>query len=266
MNYVVITENDESIWKDKTGEQYHFPKKYLKLLSPGNLAIYYKSKLTNKAFREKRLTDQPHYFGYGRLGEIVKDSLSKKNDYFIQILDFKQFFKPVLAKVQGRFLEDIPANRKTNYWRDGARVITKEIFDKIIQFAGFNAKNNLSIYNDNEKTERAFESEFLEGDKKYFYGTRYERDEAARQQAIEIHGLSCIACGFNFGNFYGEWGEGFIHVHHTKPISKFENRQKVDPEKDLAVLCPNCHSMIHRKKNRVLSLSELRLIIANNRV
>ena len=48
--YTVITENDESAWKDKTGVLYHFPKRYLKYLTPGTRVIYYKGKLKNKSF------------------------------------------------------------------------------------------------------------------------------------------------------------------------------------------------------------------------
>ena len=53
--YTVIVENDESIWSDDTGVLYHFPKRYVNLLSPGTNVIYYKGKLTtvsNKCTRE----------------------------------------------------------------------------------------------------------------------------------------------------------------------------------------------------------------------
>ena len=38
-------------------------------------------------------------------------------------------------------------------------------------------------------------------------------------QAHLIHGDSCKVCGFNFGAVYGEYGKGYIHIHHNKPIS-----------------------------------------------
>ena len=50
-------------------------------------------------------------------------------------------------------------------------------------------------------------------------------DEYSFTSAIEIHGDSCKACGFNFGEVYGDHGSGFIHVHHVMPISIFEGKQ-----------------------------------------
>ncbi|PTX14117.1 hypothetical protein C8N37_101876 [Sphingobacterium faecium] len=36
MKYTVITENDVSQWKDNTGNEYHFPKRYLNHLTNGS--------------------------------------------------------------------------------------------------------------------------------------------------------------------------------------------------------------------------------------
>ncbi|MGJ1536504.1 HNH endonuclease [Sphingobacterium multivorum] len=66
-----------------------------------------------------------------------------------------------------------------------------------------------------------------------------------------------MGCGFNFEKAYGEWGAGIIHVHHTKPLSNGEGERVVNPLTDMIVLCPNCHSMIHRRRNKTLSLDEL---------
>ena len=92
---------------------------------------------------------------------------------------------------------------------------------------------------------------------------RYERDSHLRSQAIKIHGLSCMACGFNFFETYGELGKGFIHVHHINPLSS-SKEHFVNPEIDLTVLCPNCHSMVHRNKNHILTVEELKLLIKEN--
>ncbi len=74
---------------------------------------------------------------------------------------------------------------------------------------------------------------------------RVERNAAARKACIEHHGCSCAACGFNFGDNYGEVGEGFIHVHHLTPIASLTKDYQVDPVKDLLPVCPNCHAMLH---------------------
>ncbi|MPR31936.1 HNH endonuclease, partial [Salmonirosea aquatica] len=54
---------------------------------------------------------------------------------------------------------------------------------------------------------------------------------------------------FNFERYFGEVGKGFIHVHHVNQISSIGNEYNVDPIKDLIPVCPNCHAMIHSRKN-----------------
>ena len=115
---------------------------------------------------------------------------------------------------------------------------------------------------DSEKAEE--DSYYTDGAVKEYYGKRYERNPENRKRAIEIHGLSCVACGFNFEKVYGEWGKDFIEVHHIKPLSTIGEEVATDPEKDLVPVCSNCHRMIHRRKENVLSVEDLRNILLNN--
>ncbi|UFS69484.1 HNH endonuclease [Geomonas sp. RF6] len=101
----------------------------------------------------------------------------------------------------------------------------------------------------------------LEGGVKEYYGRRYERDAINRQKAIEHHGLACNICGFNFEKMYGERGSGYIEVHHIKPISTFGKEQHVDPRTDLITVCCNCHRMIHRRSDEMLSVDDVKGII-----
>lgn len=57
--------------------------------------------------------------------------------------------------------------------------------------------------------------------------------------------LQCEACGFDFEKVFGQIGKGFCEVHHKKPLSdRIQNQQtKLN---DLAILCSNCHRIIHR--------------------
>lgn len=77
--------------------------------------------------------------------------------------------------------------------------------------------------------------------------TRYERSSINRAACIEIHGAVCKACGFDFGRFYGELGRGFIEVHHTQMVARLSPGTILNPETDLVPVCPNCHSMLHRR-------------------
>lgn len=100
-----------------------------------------------------------------------------------------------------------------------------------------------------------------EGAIKEYYGKRYERSPINRKKAIQIHGIACNVCGFNFEAVYGARGADYIDVHHVKQISTFTEEQYVDPQIDLITICSNCHRMIHRKPNDILTVEQLRNII-----
>ncbi len=53
-------------------------------------------------------------------------------------------------------------------------------------------------------------------------------------------------CGFDFFEVYGDKGEGFAHVHHLRPLASFRDEGEKVTLDDLAVVCANCHAMIHR--------------------
>ncbi len=89
---------------------------------------------------------------------------------------------------------------------------------------------------------------------------RYERDPklvAEKRKAAAATGeLVCEVCGFDFKATYGDLGEGYIEVHHTKPVHTLlaDTKTKLD---DLALLCANCHRMAHRRRSP-LSLDMIR--------
>ena len=90
--------------------------------------------------------------------------------------------------------------------------------------------------------------EFYEGASRPVTINAYERNSQARNACIEYYGAECRICGMNFYEKYGDIGEGFIHVHHIKPLGEIGEKYKVDPIKDLCPVCPNCHAMIHMRK------------------
>ena len=101
-----------------------------------------------------------------------------------------------------------------------------------------------------------------EGGLRYVISPRIERDSRARQDAIRIHGLSCQVCHFNFKKTYGDWGADFIEVHHAQLLASHAGTQTLtDFQNDLAVLCANCHRMVHRKRGAILSIKELRELL-----
>jgi 5-methylcytosine-specific restriction protein A len=86
---------------------------------------------------------------------------------------------------------------------------------------------------------------------------------------------TCEACGFRYDKIYINYSEkkDYIEAHHIEP--KFKVKSKVDLDKklqrsadDFAMLCANCHRMIHRMmkldKDRTISLEEFKNRINSN--
>lgn len=92
------------------------------------------------------------------------------------------------------------------------------------------------------------EETYFEGKKSQVLTNRYERNPLNRQICLEENGYICKICGFDFENMYGEIGHHFIHVHHVTPVSKMGGEYILNPKKDLIPVCPNCHAMLHSKK------------------
>lgn len=81
-----------------------------------------------------------------------------------------------------------------------------------------------------------------------------------RKQTLAEHGtLSCEACSLDFGERYGPHGDGYIEVHHLKPVASLAKGAKTKLS-DLALVCANCHRMLHRGK-RLIGLGELRAML-----
>jgi 5-methylcytosine-specific restriction protein A len=76
---------------------------------------------------------------------------------------------------------------------------------------------------------------------------RIERNRGLAARAKRCLGYVCMACGFDFQAKYGELGKAFIEAHHLTPLGTLKGQKlKLDVKRDFAVLCSNCHRMIHR--------------------
>jgi len=69
----------------------------------------------------------------------------------------------------------------------------------------------------------------------------------AKNSALKKYGeLRCEVCGFSFFEHYGNRARDFIETHYKKPITKTQAQEKIQI-KDIALVCSNCHRMIHLK-------------------
>jgi len=104
----------------------------------------------------------------------------------------------------------------------------------------------------------------VEGASRVVVVNAYERDPEARRRCIAAHGTRCSACGFSFGAVYGPVADGYIHVHHLRPLAEVGGAHSVDPVADLRPVCPNCHAVLHRRVP-VFSIEELQELLRRQR-
>lgn len=77
-----------------------------------------------------------------------------------------------------------------------------------------------------------------------------ERNPALRRRKIDSvmargDSLTCEVCEFDFARTYGDRGRGYIECHHVEPLHVGGERPR--SIRELALLCSNCHRMIHTK-------------------
>lgn len=75
-----------------------------------------------------------------------------------------------------------------------------------------------------------------------------ERKGYVAKKVKDYHKYACQACEFDFEKTYGEVGKHYIEAHHLVPFADLKPGQtrRLDIRTDFAVLCSNCHRMMHR--------------------
>lgn len=105
---------------------------------------------------------------------------------------------------------------------------------------------------------------FTEGQRKLRLHVYRERNQhlvnTAKNRFKKTYGhLFCEVCNFNFTETYGDLGSNFIEAHHRTPLSEIDG-EVINTASDLAMVCANCHRMLHRRKPW-LSVEELKILL-----
>lgn len=90
------------------------------------------------------------------------------------------------------------------------------------------------------------------------YRSRRLRDLAL----AEAEGM-CSGCQVDFSSIAGGIGLRVLQVHHTNPLAASRGSRPTRL-KDLAVVCANCHLMLHAERDIVMSIAALRGRLATN--
>ncbi|MBZ5720635.1 MAG: HNH endonuclease [Acidobacteriia bacterium] len=140
-----------------------------------------------------------------------------------------------------------------NYHLTRPQGISRSTFDALRQLS-----NKTVLPEDDD------EAAFPEGRELFLKHRARERNPAVVRHAktlfLRRHGrFFCQACGFDFERVYGELGRGVIEAHHTTPVSELSSGAKTKVS-DIALICPNCHRMVHRKRPW-LTINQLQTIL-----
>jgi hypothetical protein len=89
----------------------------------------------------------------------------------------------------------------------------------------------------------------VEGRRRLFLHFRIERSRqlVLRKKASVLKRtghLACECCGFDFADAYGPRGKGLCECHHVQPLHTLL-QETVSSLEDLAIVCANCHRMLH---------------------
>jgi predicted HNH restriction endonuclease len=96
--------------------------------------------------------------------------------------------------------------------------------------------------------------EMVEGQQRKYLVTHRRREGKLREAKIRATldaargRLVCEVpgCLFDFYKRYGDIGYGYAQVHHKRPLGQTRSRGRKTTLEDLAVVCANCHAMIHK--------------------
>ena len=103
------------------------------------------------------------------------------------------------------------------------------------------------------QVERAMEGATTEARSKYRNG---KLRESALQQARGV----CEGCGVNYWKKSGGLGRHCLVVHHKKQM-KDTDQPRETKLSELAVLCGNCHLLIHSNPTKALTIAQLRRVL-----
>lgn len=212
-------------------------------------------------------------------GKDLKILKGRNDPYFDQIVRNLTGNERTFVK-NSIILRDKKKNSPLYLGNEGKKILSdnENIIDqlKYLFSHGFSqeelSKNINDIYEKvEERSKLTFDENIKieEGLQKEIKSKVFRRSKKLREKAIEHFTtdghILCRCCSFNFYNFYGHTGKGFIEIHHIKPIFQYKSEDlNITLNKaleNLAPVCSNCHRMIHRNWNNPLEIQHLKEIV-----
>ncbi len=104
--------------------------------------------------------------------------------------------------------------------------------------------------------------ETFEEERRLRWHKRYEgRNRSVVAAAKKAQGFRCRGCDVDYRELYGKSGERCVDAHHLVPFAEVGvGVRKLDPVRDFAIVCSNCHRLIHSRREP-LTIPELRELL-----
>lgn len=184
--------------------------------------------------KERSDGDRPNY-KYGREVRIMAKSLIARNDTFWKRVNFQGIGHGNFCKVKNiKNISDV-----------------RLLFEQLMML--FQIEEELTSIS-------SAVNEFVEGRKILVEHFVRERDRSLvkqkKNEALMNGSYFCEVCSFSFQKTFSK---DFIECHHIEPISEKPVNGSITELSDLALVCSNCHRMLHQKfDGKFLSVEELR--------
>ena len=175
------------------------------------------------------------------------------------VLPVRELEHAYTNEIVSEIIDDRPRYYPFSRYREGVRLAqgaylsraTPRLVQLVLSAMGIEASAGLSAAPAPEDHKMLHE-EFAEGQRRrreaYFFARHPDLARAAKAH----YGFRCMVCRFDFELTYGELGRGYIECHHLNPLSERAEADWTDELvtrlDDVAVVCANCHRMLHRQR------------------
>jgi len=102
-----------------------------------------------------------------------------------------------------------------------------------------------------------------EGQPIEYRGYRRKRDQRLKREALVDADGICAVCSVDYKAVLGGKGVRVLQVHHKNQLSQ-KDTPKLNTVADLAVVCANCHALIHLNRKQALTVGALKALLKNS--
>jgi HNH endonuclease len=261
MNYWSFKIADQQLYSDELGKTYVYDNTHSVKVAPGDRFVYL----------EKRGHGKLCFLGAGEIADVkqrpaaaVEQHSDRVTRVFTAVLsNVEMFATPIdISRAPAGMTNRVAIGLSANLNNDGLSLSMKPIaaewYFRILALANYaGAPNGPPAH---PATGMDWDDvSGSEGNPILVTHKRRERRPGlvARKKELVLHQtgkLECEVCGFNFATRYGEFGSDYIECHHIVPLADAKPGQMTRLT-DLALVCANCHRILHRSG---ASIEELR--------